>query len=304
MKFRKNVVILLIVVLSVLWGVNIFYYNSKSIEGRVFFRHIIETDIGDILMLSYIENKDNKDQIYYVKIPELDNQPIYVRGSGVLGDGSNAAYSDKYYNYCKLYIELGNYYTEYDEKTDKMIPLIKGERTFSKITYGLTNGDEYTEDIGKVYIRDYKEEDNNGFVESAGGGVTSLGNNRFSDIYQDYTVNKETRLTGYGGRFQKEIQSMFDIKVNGKNVEDIKLPIKVNKTFHVEAKAKKNVTKSMADFYSINLDLYFEDAKGKKHIVPFNINSKAYVSDKSDVSKEELENIIKIRRGINEDKLK
>lgn len=297
MKFNKSKLICAIVVITILWGVNILYYKSKEIEKPIFFRHVVETGLDFDLNLSYIEDKDSKHNIYYVKIPELGDEPIYIRD--LWGKGRNTIYSDKHYNYCVLSLPLREYFFTYDEKTDKHIPKIKGERFFTKITYVTTSGDEYTEDVGKIYIEDYKENSEESFVRHSGSSASTINNGKFQGVASQYILDKGVKFTGYSGKFKKEIEDIYDISLNGEKLQDIKFPRNMERGFSIETNEKNNLDKKkdIADFYIMTLNLSFESSKGEKTVVPFNISNQRQVMNYGDVKKEDVENLIKIRRG-------
>lgn len=281
------------VAITMLWVVNIIYYNSRKIEKPIFFRHLLETSLESSLVINYIEDIDSEGKFKYIKIPELGEQPIYIRGNN-----RSVVYSDKHYNYCSLFIDLGVHYGTYNDKTKEYIPKVKGEKMFTKIIYGTSNGKEYIEDVGKIYIRDYDGENNPKFIEEISNGSSLEEDEKFPKVYTEYKCEKGVKLTGYNAYLKNEIQGMVDIKINDVDIKDIKFPIDVNKYFKVESSLKKDLDKNkdIPEFYSVILDLYFENSKGEKQIVSFNVGNGRYLTRVGDIDKKEVDNLIKIRR--------
>lgn len=309
MNFGRKTIIALFTISILLWIGNIYYFHSKTLKKPIFFRHLIEADINSTIRINYINNVYEDDKIYYVKIPELSNEPIYINREGSMNfmedvlngnvQKSNATYRDKHYNYCSLNINLADITMNYDEETQKQSPKVKGDKLITKLTFGTFDNKEFTEDIGKIYINDYKKKPDNTFAKMLKSSSGRSSDDKFQEDSNLISTKKGVKLVSIGGRFENEIKETFNITIDGKDLFKTELPFQSDKNIEIISKIKPNIesNKHYADFNSLSLDLCFEDNNKKQENIKIYIFPRIYISSDYDFSKEEIENIIKLREG-------
>lgn len=293
MEFGKKKIIYITCFMAITWTFSIIYFQSKRIDRPVFFRHLIETTYSGSINLKYIKDKYDNTRISYVKFPEIDevkDVQIYAL------DQDEFPNEDNYFKYNSININLNQVFSKYDSKRN-VVSTSREPKLITKIIYVTDSGKEFTENIGRVYIDEVKNNSENKFLDQ----YSSAGN---SEGRHDYHlgIKEDVNFVDYNSYFKKEITDAFNIEIEGMLLANDAPPITLKKYGFLISTWLKDTAyerRSFADFYSVKMDFIFENKKKQRDTLTVDIYSKGMIGGDMDVPKNQVEEVIKLRKARN-----
>lgn|GEM_PF-1547396 len=246
-KLHKKLIIYGLVLLLLCWIGNILYYNNKEIKEPLFLKHYyaLQDGMGDF-NLYYVQKINSQDKVSSIVFPEIGQNPVNFTEN----DDNNTDYNiDKRYYALKtirIIIYNGDMSNMPAEYKNKII-------TKAKIQF--SNGKSMNVSLGKIYFASDEVKDNG--LEQRSTTVSSD-----NTEYYTYWIKKDIMITGINYQFNKQVNGMLEINIDGKAISKNSFPIRLNSVGMVSIGDKMNLNKNNAYFF--NFDILTEDLQGNK----------------------------------------
>lgn len=287
MKINKKVLTITMIVICGAWVYNLIFFMENKFDKPLFFRQNSYVSEDGNVEIMYLGKVQPEEDIVSIQFPEIGNVEIRNMGIGGFGNGSIM--------FRKLGVNLS------DERISNYLNLKgnldSGDIIISKMRYTTSSGIVEDIDIGKITIGkkfEYKKEYK--ILEQLGG---TYSNRSIGSI--SYKVKDDLEIIAIEAESIDNINKIFDVYINSELLEDITLPIKVekNKAIEIYYEAKKGLNDNDLEFeqYNVQLKLKCSDPEGTIDYITTNLNYD--LSMNNDVTKAGFAGKLKNRLGEN-----
>ncbi|WML32861.1 hypothetical protein [Clostridium sp. OS1-26] len=247
MNLNKKFITIGLVLLTLSWVANIFFYEKHILKETIFIKHYYDIQSGmNNVQFYYIQDINSQEQVANIEFPEIGQEYVSFTDSDRNSD-------NRYYKLKCISVNFGS--IDQNKVSDNLKNKVI---TKAKVTF--TNGKVINEDIGKICF--YYDNQNNTTLTMA--NATSSSDNTGSSTHR---ATKDTKVTGLYTKFPDVIEDIVSMKINGKPLKDIKFPLELkagdNLEVSYEFKFNKNdIRRNNA--YNFPIDILTEDTDGTK----------------------------------------
>ncbi|MFF2091446.1 hypothetical protein [Paenibacillus sp. NPDC058174] len=261
---------LLLLVIAVSWGGNLWYYKMQKLEQPIFLQHYYEmpASLFEHTSLYYVLNKDDRREAGYFELP--NGQLLQVEHTQIREEQG------------RLQLKEAIVSPVIKEEMEQLKePLIIDQLK----VYYTTGGENETVSIGKIIVYPERREERaleQQSVHASSGGTGSA----------SYTTTRDLTIAAVDYSFPEMLQGILDVKANGIDAADVaSFPIQLKKStgFHVtySSRMPKNDKRRFQSFIvRIN---YWDEKGGSLGAQTFYMQPQLYGSD--------LRSYVKSREG-------
>ena len=255
MNYNKKYIILGSAILVLCWTLNISYYQNKVIKEPLFINHYYDIPQGmNSFDLYYIQNLSSQSEITSIIFPEIGPQ--------------NMNFTDTDVNSDKRYYMLKNIKINISNGSDSDMPEEYKNKVITKALIAFSDGKTMNVNLGKIYLF---SDELLGRAFKFYSASSSSDNTGSSNLIAD----KDLKVTGIDGRFNKEVKNILEIKLNNKLLSDIVFPLKLKKGEILYINYGFNFNGNLImqnNAYSFPLNVLTEDLSGNKGSTPCYFN--------------------------------
>ncbi|MEG1312652.1 MAG: hypothetical protein RSD47_11715 [Romboutsia sp.] len=257
MRINKKILIPIILIICGVWVYNIAIFVGSKIEEPLFLIQDSDTDEYGSVNIKYLENIHSKDPIQKVEFPEI--------GDTTINTIHNRIYSKNNVSFNELDIVLSDIsISNFDENGNVLI---------TKMIYETSSGKRKEVNIGEiivskafVYDKKYKILSQNGMSGSSAGEGKEF-----------YNTKDNLEITDIESEHLNDINRFFEVFIGTEKLENIDLPITVNRGYPIEIsyKIKDGLTRDdfKVDQYNMDLKLKCSDPEGTIDYITVNLNA-------------------------------
>lgn len=265
MKINKKILIPVIMVICIAWAYNLVVFIVSQTDGPLFFRQ--QTNISEDGMIEFrsVENIQKDDPIVTVRFPEINDEELQWLSSTDIGSNN--------ISYKIMNMFLGDEIIK--EKLGINNLLKSSNIVITKMIYTTQSGKEKEVNLGKIIIDKKFVYDKKYKMLVNLGGESS---NRNSGT--NYYYSKDNfKIIAIEGENLETINKFFDVYVNEVKLEDLELPMVIerNQNIIIDYKLKDGLAEQGfdSDFeqYNMQLKLKCSDPEGTVDYMITNINA-------------------------------
>lgn len=289
---KKKITISLAIIIGASWIFNISYYYMSRLKAPIFIENFKEINVEKILpideklndtkddsefdglskeqkiekltdiwfddfTLFYLTNRDDKERIQEIKLPEMDDISMYVYPEVI----------KSYNNYNLMAINISprtgsaiNFKDEVEQGMNKI----------TKMICYTDSGKKYEVKLGEIYFSETVVDGKDNPI-CKWNGVSSSSDGTGSN---SYSIVRDFYLTSIKSNIFSEIDKVFEISVNGTEIDKMKFPHKFDKEngLDITYRMKSNYYKSLQG--NINLKAEYGEIKQE---IPMRLQMNSFV---------------------------